>query len=282
MGNLRTFGRIFYGISMAGIGVLSMYYRRLPYILSPPAKFPESTHALLASIFGALLIFTGTGIVLYKMTRPLSLLLGWALLAIGCFYCIPAVFTTDHHYLQFPEWENAEKVLALAAGAFVVAGTISGERYLRLGSILFALMILCFGILHFVVAVEASGYVPAWIPYHVFWMYFCGAALFGSGLAIIIKFKPGLFAGLLGAMILIWFVILHMPRVLTADANSLNSELASAFLALAYCGTAFVISGVALGRTAAASHQPAPGHTAPAPDRTAPAAPVTPKNGPHT
>jgi hypothetical protein len=248
MGRLFNVGRIFYGIAMAGIGVLSMYYRVLPYIISPPAHFRGPVLVVLANIFGALLIFTGTGIALNKQTRQLSLLLGWALLAIGCFYCIPAVFTTDHHYLQFPEWENAEKVLALAAGAFVVAGTISGKRFLRLGSVLYALMILCFGILHFVVAVEAAGYVPAWIPYHVFWMYFCGAALFGSGLAIIIRIKPGLAATLLGIMILIWFTILHMPRVLAADALSLNSELASAFLALAYGGTAFVIAGTAYRR----------------------------------
>jgi len=248
MGNPFNIGRIFYGLAMAGLGVLAMYYRTLPYIISPPAHVPASLLVAIADLFGALLILTGIGIALNKQTRLMSLLLGWALLAIGVFYCIPETLLINPHHLHFEEWENVEKELALAAGAFVIAGHIAAKRALRPGAIVFAITMICFGILHFMVAKDAATLVPAWIPWHLFWIYFCGAALIGSGLAIIANIKPGLIAALLGTMIAIWFIVLHLPRVIQADAITLNGETTSAFFALAYSGTAFTISGAAFRR----------------------------------
>jgi uncharacterized membrane protein len=248
MGNPFNIGRICYGLAMAGIGVLAMYYRTLPYIIAPPAHINAPLLVALTNLFGALLILTGTGIALNKQTRLMSLLLGWALLAIGVFYCIPETFLANPHHLHFEEWENAEKELALAAGAFVIAGHVGAKRALRPGAIVFAITMICFGILHFMVGKDAASYVPAWIPWHLFWIYFCGAALIGSGLAIIANIKPVLIAALLGTMIAIWFIVLHLPRVIQADAISLNGETTSAFFALAYSGTAFTISGAAFRR----------------------------------
>jgi uncharacterized membrane protein YphA (DoxX/SURF4 family) len=73
-------------------------------------------------------------------------------------------------------------------------------------------------------------------------MYFCGAALIASGTAILIRTKQRLAAILLGAMILTWFIILHIPRVMAAPGDAMDGEIVSAFIALAYSGTAFVIS----------------------------------------
>jgi hypothetical protein len=185
MGSLSSIGRIFYGIAIAGIVIVSIYYHKLPYILGP-GLIPQGPRLL-----------------------------------------------------HLPDWENAAKVLAFVGGALVLAGGKIG----RFGAILFAITIVDFGILHFIEAVEASPYVPSWIPYHVFWMYFCGAALIASGIAILIRTKQKLAAALLGAMILTWFIILHLPRVAVADASAMDGELQSALFALAYSGTAFVISG---------------------------------------
>ncbi|HEX3384580.1 MAG TPA: hypothetical protein VHS53_05300, partial [Mucilaginibacter sp.] len=164
----------------------------------------------------------------------------------------PYEFIADSNRMHLGAWENAEKTLALAGGAFVAAGCFPGqkpnqgagfwERLMRHGTIIFALMIVAFSMLHFVYAKEASGYIPSWIPAHLFWMYFCGAALLGSGAVILLKIRVGLAATLLGAMIFTWFVILHVPKVINAAPDDLAGEISSAFLALAYCGTAFMIA----------------------------------------
>jgi len=70
-----------------------------------------------------------------------------------------------------------------------------------------------------------------------------GAGLLSAGIAIILKIKVRLAASLLGTMIFIWFIILHMPKVIVSPFAEIGSEATSALLALAYSGTAFVVAG---------------------------------------
>jgi hypothetical protein len=195
----------------------------------------------------------GACIVFEKKTRPIALLLGTVLLLIFCFYFIPYQFMVSSNYMHFGDWENAAKELALASGAFVIAGCFSEKKenaltrflgkLIPLGAILFSITIISFGVDHFLFAKEAADYVPSWVPYHLFWMYFTGTALLASGLAIILKIKPGIAAALLGTMIFTWFIILHIPRVIASPVAYIRSEVTSAFIALAYSGIAFVIVG---------------------------------------
>ncbi len=160
-----------------------------------------------------------------------------------CFHQLPYILGPGFlpqasRLLHLPDWENMAKTLALIAGSLAIAKGKIG----RFGAILFAITIVDFGILHFMEAKDAAPYIPSWIPYHLFWIYLCGAALIASGIAIISRTKQELAAILLGAMILAWFLILHLPRVAVADAASMDGELTSAFFALAYGGTAWAAS----------------------------------------
>jgi len=207
---------------------------------------------VLAYVFGALFALAGACIVFEKKTRPASLLLGGVLLMIFCFYYVPYQFMNTSRFMHFAEWENAAKELALASGAFVVAGLFSAKdenfftgflgKLIPFGIILFAITILSFSIDHFVYGKDAAGYVPAWIPFRVFWIYFAGAALLASAIGIILNIKRGLAATLLGAMIFTWFIILHVPYVINATGADKADEATSAIIALAYCGIAFVIA----------------------------------------
>jgi hypothetical protein len=157
--------------------------------------------------------------------------------------------------MHFGDWENAAKELALSGGAFAIAGCFSEKNESALtrfltkltpyGAVLFAITITSFGIDHLLFAREAADYVPSWVPFHLFWMYFTGVALIGSGLAIILKIRSGLVAAFLGTMIFTWFIILHIPRVIVSPVIYLGSEVTSALIALAYSGIAFVIAGAA-------------------------------------
>jgi uncharacterized membrane protein len=178
--------------------------------------------------------------VIGKLLTPVSLWLGTVLLLIFCFYFVPYQLLSSSNYMHFGDWEKAAKELALAGGAIVVA---SHKKFMRLGVVLFAITIISFGADHFIYAKEASDYIPSWVPIHLFWMYFCGLALLASGIAILLNIKSRLAAALLGAMILIWVIILHIPKALAAPLAENGGEVVSAFLALAYCGIAFVIAG---------------------------------------
>jgi uncharacterized membrane protein len=250
MGNLTDTGRIFYGLAITGIGLPTIFYKDFPYMLFPaqPLSFPA-----LIYITGFLFILVGACIVFEKKIRPVSLLFGFVLLLIFCFFFLPYEFGSGSHYKNILEWDNPGKELALAGGAFVVAGVfveknkyrlnIIGDKLMSFGSILFSVPIITFGILHLLYAKDLSTLVPSWIPRPVFWAYLAGIALIGSGISIIFRIKTRLIAALLGSMVFIWFVILHVPRVIHAPVTDLEGEATSAFLALAYSGTAFVIAG---------------------------------------
>jgi len=255
MENISKIGRIFYGMALAEIGLQAIYCRDFPYMLFPANHSSIPGLAIMAVIGGILFILAGTSIVFEKNTRQISLLSGGVLLLIFCFYYIPYEFIVSGNYMHLAEWENAEKELALAGGALAIAGCFPAKnenpfygslgKLIPAGAIFFSITMISFGILHFLYAKEASTLVPSWIPGHIFWTYFCGAALIGSGIAIILKINVKLFAGLLGLMIFLWFVSLHIPRVIVAPVADRPDEISSAFIALAYSGIAFVIAGAA-------------------------------------
>lgn len=230
--NLSNIGRIFFGVAMAAMGLETIYYRDFPYMLIPPEHAWLKDHLIF--VLGAFFFLAGAYSVVGKKMGPVALLLGGLLVAIFCLY-IP----TSFHYTQLGQWENVAKELALAAGALVISGWDSARR---VGTILFCAIILFFGLNHFVYATEASGYIPSWIPAHLFWMYVTGSALIGASLAILLNIKPRLAATLLGAMIFTWVVILHIPKAVGAPMADNEGEITSAFLALAYCGIAFAIA----------------------------------------
>src|SRR5579863_3461952 len=117
MGYLSGIGRIFYGIAMAAMGFLTIYYRDFPYMMIPPHHQWIKGVAVVACISGAALLVAGVCIALGKRTMRVSLLLGTALLLVFCFYFLPYEFLVSQKYMHFGAWENAAKELALAAGA---------------------------------------------------------------------------------------------------------------------------------------------------------------------
>jgi uncharacterized membrane protein YphA (DoxX/SURF4 family) len=244
---------MFYAIAIIGIGLQAFYYSDFAYMLIPPKHSAIPSLAILAYLFGTFLIVSGICIAFEKKAKPVSLLLGFILLLIFCFYFVPYLLFYDPNNTIFGEWENAEKELALSAGAFVIASGFSPDtengftnflaKLIPLGTLFFSLCMICFGISHFLYPQDVADYMPKWIPYKLFWGYLAGSGLIGSGIAIILNVKPRLAATLLGAMIFTWFIILHIPYTLVNPFGGKGGETTSAFLALAYSGIAFVIAG---------------------------------------
>ncbi len=242
MRSLSTVGRIFFGIAIAAMGFLTIYNKDFPYMMLPPNHSWMNEHVVFIYVSGAILFLAGAGIVFNIKPTVVPLLLGCLLLLVFCFYFIPYQLMVSPNRMHYGDWENAAKEFGLASGAIVISGCYRRKLF-PFGTILFALTIFSFGIDHMVYGKEAMDYIPSWIPGHLFWIYFCGAALLGSSLAILLNIRRRLFAALLGGMILIWVIILHTPKAIADTLTDHNGEVSSGFLALAYCGIAFVIAG---------------------------------------
>ncbi len=88
----------------------------------------------------------------------------------------------------------------------------------RTATIAFALVIIIFGVTHFVQSQDMRNYVPAFVPGGGAWVYITGAALVASGIAFILNWQAR-WAGILLAILLLSFALtIHLPRVM--DGNS--------------------------------------------------------------
>jgi uncharacterized membrane protein len=83
-----------------------------------------------------------------------------------------------------------------------------------IGKIVFSLVLLIFGLFHFMNASDMSGMVPEWVPGGVFWVYATGVFLIAGALAIIINRKASLAALLLAVLLLIFVLTIHLPSVM--------------------------------------------------------------------
>lgn len=260
--NLLKAGRIFFAIGITGIGVQQFIYKDFrPVLLEQwPSVIPFVS--VWAYLTGAALIVAGLIILVSKNARTTALILGLGFLFFFVvFHLTYQLFFTPYSF-HLGSWTNPLKELAFSGGAFVIAGSYPEKKlhadksrlenlldaFIAVGTLFFSVMMIVFGIDHFLYTQFVATLVPAWLPWHVFWTYFAGIALIGAGVCIILKFKLRLVGILLGVMLFIWFVILHIPRAITDPYVDQGNEVTSVFEALAYSGVAFIIACMPLGK----------------------------------
>jgi uncharacterized membrane protein len=247
-------GRVFYGLGIAGIGiqhfVIATY---VPVILSSiPAWMPAP--GIWPYGVGLALIASGAAITFGQGDRTAAVALGSALLAALVLRDIPVQFASARWPIA--DWNNEFKLLTLSGGAFVVAASLpgggSGQRdgfFRSFGCFGLGLTVAVFGGEHFQYVQFVADLVPAWIPGHVFWTYLSGTALIAAGTGMLLRIQARLASGLLGSIIFIWFLVLHIPRAIADPHTGNGNEWSSVFEALAFSGIAFILS-LTLPRTA--------------------------------
>jgi hypothetical protein len=257
METLISVGRKFYGICIGAIGIQQLFYADFRPMFTPDSSWLPGL-SIWAYLFSAALIVAGLSIIIEKRAKEVALISGGVFLFLFVFYHVPHLLFVNPYSKHLGTWTNALKELAFAGGAFAAAGSYATEtvdsksflitwleKLIPFGSIFFSITMIAFGISHFVYVGFVEKLVPAWIPGHIFWTYFAGVALIGSGVSIMFKIKVKEVALLLGIMIFLWFIVLHIPRAIADPFGNKGNELTSVFQALGFSGIAFVLSGIA-------------------------------------
>ena len=91
----------------------------------------------------------------------------------------------------------------------------------RLATIVFAIVIIVFGIIHFKDPGFIAQRVPDFIPGNKLWVYIVGAALILAAIAFLLNKKVKLAGYLLALLLIIFVLTVHLPLYLnTADKES--------------------------------------------------------------
>jgi uncharacterized membrane protein len=248
---MRSVGRTVIAVAFIAFGIQHLYYGKFVTRIVPGLSAPSPAYNFWAYPVGVLLVFAGSAILLGWKARNIANLLG-ALVLASTVLLYPHLLAATSFLSGV--WTNAGKGLALSGAALLVAGSLrkralegrppEGLSFLEwlmpAARYFVAVFLILAGIQHFLFAGFVATLVPAWIPGHLFWTYFAGVALIVGGVGITVPITSRLAGALAGIMILLWVVLLHIPRALAAphDAN----ETTAVFEALAIGGAGLLIA----------------------------------------
>ncbi|CAN5425734.1 hypothetical protein BH10BAC2_BH10BAC2_18980 [soil metagenome] len=240
-------GRNIFAIGIIALGILCIISKDFivgrPPALSWAAEIPGKL--VWAYISGFLFVIAGLAILFNKKAGLASLIIGIMILVFS--------FILRHLY-EMSDWLNAYKSLALSGGAFIVAASFfkkkTGNFRISLvnhdlifaGTLFLSLFFIGGGIAHFKFADFVINFIPAYIPFHAFWTYFCGFCLLAGGIGLFIPQIRRWAAFLSGIMVAGWFILLHIPRFVanTSDAGD-RMGLCESFT---FVGIFFVLAGM--------------------------------------
>jgi uncharacterized membrane protein len=263
MKQLTKIGRFLYGIGIAALGIHQLIIKDFRSEILPP--FPAWAHkyVIIPILTGIALILAGT--IISGLLKTKSITAKKVCLYLGLFFLILIITCHLPYILIFgPDkvsgldtWFGAGEELAYCGGAFVMAGSfsdngISGagknsfelllEKLIPLGRIFYSILIILFGCTHFVLTDFVSTMVPKFMGAPLFWTYFAGIALIGSGISIIFKIWTRSVAFLLAVMLFLFFIFFHVPDAIANPYISGGTEIVRAIVALLFSGIALVIA----------------------------------------
>ncbi|MCU0420920.1 MAG: hypothetical protein MUC38_14820 [Cyclobacteriaceae bacterium] len=113
------------------------------------------------------------------------------------------------------------------------------KKLSNVGKWLFILPFAVFGLLHFGPLEFSLPFVPAWLPFRVFWIYFLGVCLMAFTVSAALGKWDRLASVLLAVLMMVFVAFVHVPRALQGDFMGIISsfrDVCMAGAALVYAG----------------------------------------------
>jgi len=242
-----------FAVCIIAFGIQQLFYGNISPNFVPLDYSTSSIYQLLAYPWGIAFTLSGVAYLFDKKTYEVALISGGIFLALFVFIYTPYFLFFSDKGRVLMQWAPAMQTLSFTGASFIMAASCrntgqSGkvisllEKLMPYGGVFFSIMLVVYGLDHFVYIAGVSTMVPSWIPYHYFWTYFTGTALIGAGIAITFNIKLKLVATLLGIMIFLWLLMLHIPRAIQDPYVMGGLELTRVFVTIGFTGISFLIA----------------------------------------
>jgi hypothetical protein len=114
-------------------------------------------------------------------------------------------------------------VLTMVALAMIVRQKLPQakgmEKVVVFGQLFWAVPMAALGAEHYMFGRSMRPMVPAWIPWHSFWIVFVRTALILAAVSIVVKHYDALAATLWGVMLFSFVVLMHVPNLIASRAT---------------------------------------------------------------
>ena len=242
-----------YAICIIGIGVQQWALGIISANFLPNEYSGNPVYHLLIYPWGIVFTLSGFALLLEKKAYEVSLVSAGIFLALLFFFNIPyfTFFTADRK--NFLEWAPVVQESSFAGASLIFAASYPNnrsrsamirwlEKLIPFGRIFFSVMLIAYGIDHYLYTKLVATLVPSWIPFPIFWTYLAGTALIAAGVAIILKIKLKLTGILLATMIFLWMVTIHLPNVITHHFKMRDIEMSRVFVTFGFTGIALLLA----------------------------------------
>jgi len=120
-------------------------------------------------------------------------------------------------------WPYIAGVVALLIGVVPVRRKFANaegiNKLILLGPLFLAIPMAVFGGDHFVFAQQIAGFMPSWIPWHLFWVYFVGVCLFAGAVSLAVDRYAPLAAASFGVMLFLFVLLMDIPGLVQTPGD---------------------------------------------------------------
>jgi uncharacterized membrane protein len=249
-----SLGQKMYALCVIAMGIQQLAYGEISPNFLPLALATNPVYKILVYPWGVAFTLSGIAYLVNRKGFEISLVYGWILLFFFIFIYAPYFIFFSEVGNQFIQWAPAFQTLSFTGSSLILAGSFKKDdppsnsllramsKLIPFGGAFFSVMLIGYGIDHFLYAKPISGMVPSWIPGSMFWTYFAGVALVGAGIAITFRIKLKLVGILLAAMLFSWLLILHLPRAIANPVAVHGLELTRCFVTFGFTGIGLLIA----------------------------------------
>jgi uncharacterized membrane protein len=224
---IASVGHAVFAATMIALGILGLITGDFIQVWQVPKGLPG--RQLLAYVCACISLACGVGL-LWQRSAALA-----ARVLLAAFLLLTLLFKARFVFLQ-PTVEGTYQSLGenavLVAGAWVLyawfatdwdrqhLGFATGDRGVRIASVLYALAMIAFGLSHFAYLNLTAPLVPAWLPWHVGWAYFTGCTYLAAGVAMLIGVCARLAAVLSTAQMAGFTLLVWVPMMVTGHVSA--------------------------------------------------------------
>lgn len=254
MARLAPTGRVIFAAAILGFAVdmlrfarshaaLALFHGRPRFAVVPVLPLPPAI-PWLAYLLGAIMAALGAALLWPPMRAR-------ATSVAGAFFLVCALALGLPRYVLMPGNVGMRTVflepLTLAAFAVLLVAGSGGHRWhLPIARVGLGVTMVVYGVDHLVQVASLASLVPAWLPWHEFWIVFFGLAFIAAGVSIATRWRLRWGAAGLGLMFAVWVVTLHVPLALRwlrlPGRDNPASLWSSCFVAVAFWGGAWSLT----------------------------------------